>query len=57
VGFCLPNTNGEMVSALGSMDTAREGKREHKFEVVDSKHYVTSRAIRSFSTDAPQEER
>jgi hypothetical protein len=34
-GFCLPSTNGEMVSALGAMETARGRIRKHVFRAAD----------------------
>ena len=46
VGFCRPNTSGEMVSALGAMDTASRKMHEHGFEM---KALLASKALDSFT--------
>ena len=48
MGFCLPNTNGEMVSAFGAIETARGEMREHESEMVDSKQFVKHRTFHYF---------
>lgn len=60
MGLFLPSTSGEMVSALGSMETAREEMREHKSDVVNSKHFANCYELQDnpfIFKDAPKGER